>query len=282
MVRNPYYSPLRYPGGKRILVPSIKEILKKASLDNITYIEPYVGGGGVALNLLFTGIAKEIHINDFDFAIYSFWKAILEQTDRFIEIISNIPVTIDEWHKQKEVYENKDNNDYFKVGIATFFLNRTNRSGILKGGVMGGQEQKSKYKIDCRFNKLPLLERIKRIGSYKSKIHVYNFDALELLREKQEIFSNDSFTFLDPPYYNKGAELYENHYSHNDHLELASTITNILLNKNWILTYDNTPEIINMYEEFHHDYYSLKYTAGKKKTGKEIMVLSKSIAKYMD
>ena len=130
------YSPLRYPGGKSALFSLVENIIKENNLgDNVIYVEPFAGGAGVALSLLLLEKVKKIIINDFDIAIYSFWRSILDETDRFTRKIASIPLTIEEWRKQKAIYSNKDSGR-FELGFATFFLNRTNRSGILNAGLI--------------------------------------------------------------------------------------------------------------------------------------------------
>ena len=169
-----YHTPLRYPGGKAKFAPKIKSIIENNDLHG-HYIEPYAGGAGVALDLLFNGVCTDIHINDLDLAIYHFWKSITEETEDFIRLVSKTDVTIEEWHKQKEILK-QDDISPIERGFAAFFLNRTNRSGILKGGVIGGLQQLGNYKLDCRFNKETLIKRIQKIGSLSNKIHVYNQD----------------------------------------------------------------------------------------------------------
>ena len=147
------YSPLRYPGGKSKLAPFVSLAIKKANLQNPVYIEPFAGGAGTALELLFNGIVDEIVINDYDKAIYSMWRAILTNTRKFIYFIENTPLNDVEWRKQKKIYTTQNKKYSIELGFATFYLNRTNRSGILSAGPIGGHNQTGNYLIDARFNK---------------------------------------------------------------------------------------------------------------------------------
>ncbi|HCT0556890.1 TPA: DNA adenine methylase, partial [Staphylococcus pseudintermedius] len=222
-------SPLRYPGGKAKLYNKVKDIIQaNYSKELPIYFEPFAGGGGLALKLLSKGIVRKIHINDFDRAIYAFWYSILYYTEDFCKKISETEVSISEWEKQKEIYLDSEKRNIFDLGFATFFLNRTNVSGILKAGVMGGKQQNGNYKIDCRFNKERLISQIKEIAIFKSKIEISNYDIFELL--KTDILNQeDIFVYYDPPYVNKGNQLYKNAFSRKDHEKLASQI---LSNKN--------------------------------------------------
>ncbi|EGQ2750573.1 DNA adenine methylase [Staphylococcus pseudintermedius] len=267
-------SPLRYPGGKAKLYNKVKDIIQaNYSKELPIYFEPFAGGGGLALKLLSKGIVRKIHINDFDRAIYAFWYSILYYTEDFCKKISETEVSISEWEKQKEIYLDSEKRNIFDLGFATFFLNRTNVSGILKAGVMGGKQQNGNYKIDCRFNKERLISQIKEIAIFKSKIEISNYDIFELL--KTDILNQeDIFVYYDPPYVNKGNQLYKNAFSRKDHEKLASQI---LSNKNkYIITYDNVELIHNIYKENLVELININYSTGNTKKAEEILIYSKS------
>lgn len=271
-----FFSPLRYPGGKGILAPYFQKVIEENNLQDGEYIEPYAGGAGVALSLLFQEFVSDITINDLSYPIYSFWHSILNKTDEFCEMINQTQVTIDEWKNQKYVMENQKEFSLFEIGFSTFFLNRTNRSGIISGGVIGGTNQKGKWKIDARFNKEDLVNRIKKISMYKDRIQVYNMDAGDLIRKVIPQSPSNTLCYFDPPYYNKGRDLYENYYEDKDHEELSILIKNSIEN-NWIVTYDNTQEIIDLYKECRHHIYSLSYSAATRYRGSEIMIYSNDL-----
>lgn len=276
MINTP--SPLRYPGGKTILYEKIKQVLKNNNINEAIYIEPFAGGAGLALKLLFNGDVKNIIINDYDYAIYSFWHCILYNTEQFCEKVKNTNVTIEEWKRQKEIYNNQVEYTMNEVGFATFFLNRTNRSGIIKGGPIGGKNQEGKYKIDCRFNKDVLIKKIEKISSYKSKIKIFNYDVNKFIRyviNRQK--SNNLFIYFDPPYINKGPELYKNHFRDMEHKELANNIKTKLIEKKWIITYDNVQKVNKLYKEFYRKEFNLRYSAGNNREGKEIMIFSNQL-----
>lgn len=268
-----HYSPLRYPGGKTSLFPFFDKVIKENGLRNVTYIEPFAGGAGAALALLFLEKVENIVINDLDKAIYSFWKSAIFDSARFIKKIHSTPVTITEWKKQRKIYNNPKAGQ-FNRGFATFFLNRTNMSGILDGGPIGGIDQKGKWKIDARFNKEGLAERIRQLALYKNRIEVCNKDGIELIGEY--LNKKNTFIYLDPPYFDKGATLYLNHYKKDNHEALAKQ-----LNKNpdafWLLTYDNKVEIKSLYPDRRFFNFSLNYNAYESRKGKEIMILSDAL-----
>lgn len=271
-----FTTPLRYPGGKGKLTNYVSKLIEINGLDGCDYVEPYAGGAGVAINLLLTGKASNVHLNDLNKAIFCFWQSILENTDKFCSLIDATPVTMTEWYKSKEIIANQDNYSTLDIGFATFFLNRTNRSGILLGGVIGGKEQSGKWKLDARFNKPDLINRIQVISSKKANIHIYNQDAKVFLDDVVSQFKTNTLIYLDPPYYVKGKGLYQNHYGHEDHLNIASTIKKN--NKHpWIVSYDNTEEINDMYSGLRKVEYGINYSAQSRYQGPEVIFFCDSI-----
>ncbi len=271
--RQKFYSPLRYPGGKAGLSSFFFDVLDDNEIYDCTYVEPYAGGAGAALTLLILERVNRIIINDLDRSIYSFWKAILQKTDEFVEKIIKTDVTIKEWEHQKKIY-NEKRSSILNRGFATFFLNRTNRSGIIEARPIGGMEQKGKWKIDARFNKENLIERIERISLYKNRITLSNIDGIELMKK---VYKKPSIlVYIDPPYYQKGDTLYLNHYNSKNHVSLAK-----FLNKkskfNWLLTYDNVPEIKALYPARDKVTFSLIDHANKTRKSKEILIKSDSL-----
>ncbi len=270
-------SPLRYPGGKSKFAPYVASIMKNNNLDKGHYVEPYAGGAGVAFELLFTDIVSHIHINDLDPAIHLFWDAAINDTSHFIEILEATPITMDQWFYWRDVMNNKVSATNTEIGFATLFMNRTNRSGILKAGVIGGKAQNGQYELGDRFKKDVIAERIKRIASRRSQISIYKQDALELLDHCDQILPKNSLIYLDPPYYVKGQGLYRNFYSHEDHVAIANKLMSEDFKSQWIVSYDATPEIYSIYEGCQSRNYELSYTAQNKYQGQEVMFFCKDI-----
>jgi len=268
-----YYSPLRYPGGKGKIANYIKLLLECNYLLDGYYVEPYAGGASVAIDLLLNEYVTEIHINDIDRAVFSFWHTVLNDTERLCERISNATLSIDEWKKQRDIYRNAEDHSTLEVGFATFYLNRTNRSGILTAGVIGGLEQDGQWKIGARFKKDNLIKRITNISGHKGRIHLYNEDAIALTKRLTRVLPGKTFYYLDPPYYGKGKELYVNYYSHQDHVDIANTIFN-LEDKYWLISYDNVNVIREMYCQFRQQQFTLNYSATEPKKGSEVLIFS--------
>ena len=270
-----FATPLRYPGGKGKFSHFIEKIFEANSLLDGHYVEPYAGGAGVALELLLHEYASRIHINDVDPAVHAFWESAVNHTEDLCRLIHDTQVTMETWHRQRHILANLEQHSVTEIALATFFLNRTNRSGILKAGVIGGKAQSGKWKLDVRFNKDNLIPRIELIGRYRHRIHVYNLDAVALLRNVTPSLPEKTLIYLDPPYYVKGSGLYRNFYEHKDHVLIAKTLEDV--KHPWIVSYDDTEEIREIYKPYRQDKYFLSYTAQEKRKGSEVMIYGPTI-----
>ena len=268
---NKFVSPLRYPGGKLKVVDYIKRLFEVNDLMDGTYIEPYAGGASVALTLLFSEYATRIKINDIDRSIYAFWYSVLNETDSLCRMITDTPVTMVQWYAQREVQAHKEEAELLELGFSTFFLNRTNRSGILSGGVIGGKEQTGNFKIDARYNKADLIGRIESIADYADRIDLTSMDAVELIKSIKKP-TEKTFCYLDPPYYVKGRDLYLNYYNDDDHKAIAKAIKKY--KGKWIISYDAVDFIRELYKKYRQKEYYLSYSAGNPAKGREIVVYS--------
>lgn len=268
-----FYSPLRYPGGKGKLSFYIRLLIENNFLTGGHYIEPYAGGSSVALSMLFNEYSSEIHINDIDYNIFCFWDSVINSNDLLCEMIEKTELSIENWKIQKSIQASPRNFKRIEVGFSTFFLNRTNRSGILNAGVIGGKKQLGYWKMNARFNKPELILRIQRIARYKDRINLYNLDAIDFINSIKTKLPYKSFYYFDPPYYKKGKELYLNYYNHSDHIKIANHIHS--LNESfWLVSYDNDENINKLYSKYRQKVYDLNYHAGKASVGSEILVFS--------
>lgn len=269
------YSPLRYPGGKSKIAPLIRLIIEKTGSSDITYIEPFAGGAGVALSLLIEGVVDQVVINDYDKAIYSFWRALKEAPQELIDLIEHTPLTIDEWKHQKDIYSTQNKRYSVELGFAAFYLNRTNRSGILSAGPIGGYNQTGNYGMDARFNRDALIGRIQEIAKYKSQLVVYNKEIRSFISGVIPKYQANAFVYFDPPYFENGQRLYKNFFSPTDHTDIALSIINGV-NCPWVITYDDVPELRGIYSNYVQRRYNLNYSAANKGKGSEIIIFKDS------
>ena len=269
-------SPLRYPGGKAKLFPFFARLIEANQLFGCEYIEPYAGGAGLAIKLLVDGFVDRIAINDLDVGIYSFWSSVFRAPDAFCELIEKTPVTIDEWFNQKKIWSECSGEDFVKKGFATFFLNRTNRSGIIGGaGPVGGFKQSGEWKIDARFNKSSLIENIKSLARLANKVSLANQNAIDFVKPKLKN-KNRALIYLDPPYYKKAQKLYTNFYNHDDHIAIAKMLLQSRSAK-WVVSYDQAPQLRLAYSQVRCIQYHLNYSAAVKTVGAEFIFLSDAL-----
>lgn len=270
------YSPLRYPGGKSRLYSHVSMIIKDNYKDKPVYVETYCGGFGIGIKLLLNNEVSGVILNDYDYCIYSFWKCVSSTKlhKKFMSKIHSTPITIEEWKIQKNIYMNYEDYSMLEVGFATLFLNRTNRSGILKAGPIGGYHQDGNYKIDCRFEKARITDLINQIYAMRSKISVKNEDATTLISKLDKSRTDILFNF-DPPYVSAGPSLYKNSYDKNDHIELSNTLKTI--KNRWLLTYDDHPLIKKLYSKENINEFTLRYSVQNKIVATELIVYSKNL-----
>ena len=269
-------SPLRYPGGKQKLAPFVSEIITQNNLVGGHYAEPYAGGAGAALELLLTNQVGVIHLNDSSYPIYCFWHSVLTEPDLFCRRILSATMTVEEWGRHKSIVKEPDGKDMLDVGFSTFYLNRVNRSGVITGGLIGGNNQEGNYKMDARFTRNELIRRVESIAARALSIRIHNLDAEAYIRNYLPTLPENSLVYYDPPYFEKASGLYLNFYKKQDHARLASVIQSEFRCK-WILSYDNAEEIIALYNSRRHFTYDLQYNASKVYKGKEVFVFSDSI-----
>jgi DNA adenine methylase len=270
-----YASPLRYPGGKGKLANYIKLILLQNGLVGADYVEPYAGGASVGMSLLFEDYAGHVYINDLNRGVYAFWQAVLANADELCARIEAVQVTIREWEHQREIHRDVSSS-CMDLAFATFFLNRTNRSGIVSGGVIGGLDQRGPWKIDARFNKLALVRRIRKIHRFRSRITLTQIDAVRFLPRWCEPSQRTALVFLDPPYFVKGEGLYDNFYTEADHASIAQLVRR--LRHPWLVSYDAAPEILRLYAGETGRRYVLSYSAAARHRGSEVMFSSSDLS----
>ncbi|MFC4052469.1 DNA adenine methylase [Actinomadura syzygii] len=270
-----YASPLRYPGGKGKIANFLKILIIQNDLSGVRYVEPYAGGASIALSLLFEGYVSQVHINDLNRGLHAFWNSVLTCPDRLCAKITSAPLSMEEWEKQRNIYLDPDT-EGIDLAFSTFYLNRTNRSGIISGGVIGGNEQTGQWKIDARFNRESLVARVNKIAERAPDITLSMLDAIDLIKKEKQT-RQGGLLYLDPPYYFKGARLYDNFYTHEDHVKVSHEIQ--IHPGPWVVSYDAVPEIMQLYEQCNSTQYFLNYSAAKADKGMEVMFFSKDLSR---
>ncbi|EXI76528.1 MAG TPA: DNA adenine methylase [Candidatus Accumulibacter phosphatis] len=265
-------SPLRYPGGKGCLSDFLSDLLEINQLIGCDYFEPYAGGAGAGLNLLCTGRVRAVHINDADPRVHALWCALLDENERFIDQIQSVTLNVEEWRRQHAICAAGDSVDRFALGFAAFYMNRCNRSGVLKGaGPIGGLHQSGEWRLDARFNRVDLVARVRVLGELRDRIHVTGLDAIEFLKQEFPVDRARAFVYADPPYLVRGRKLYLNGYGPGDHAELARYLgTQRVLP--WLVSYDDEPLIRDLYAEHQIDILPIRYSLQRKRAAHELLI----------
>lgn len=271
-----HLTPLRYPGGKAHLGRFFADLVRVNGLSDGAYVEPYAGGAGVGVSLLLGEYVDAVWINDLDPAVWAFWHSVIHADSELRRRIETTPLSLPERARQKAIYRRGLEAGVLPLGFAFFYLNRTNRSGILDGGAIGGKRQKGEWKIDARFNREELSDRVRRIARYRSRLHLYNDDALIFLQTVLERLPRRSLIYLDPPYYDKGRHLYANYYTTNDHRTIATTVKR--LTRPWVVSYDDHYQTRRLYAGYPSRRYRLSYSARDKRQGAEVMFFARDVA----
>lgn len=275
-----YASPLRYPGGKASLTRFLVDTIDLNNLHGCAYYEPYAGGAGAALGLLKLEVVSELYLNDADRRVHAFWRSALHANERFADRIRTVPLTIEEWHRQHDICAHPGSHAQFDVGFAAFFMNRCNRSGILTGsGPIGGYGQAGEWRIDERFNRDALVERILILAHMKSRIHVSCEDAIDFLpsRLPRGRGRRRVFVYLDPPYVNNGQRLYLNAYKPEDHARMAHYL-DAQSALQWVMSYDNSDLVRQLYAMHNVSLMPIRYTLQEKRSARELIIAPHRLA----
>lgn len=261
------------PGGKSKLGRFVSELFKANGLVDGTYAEAYAGGAGAAIHLLIRGYAKRIALNDINHGVVAFWRAVLNHNEKFAQSIEKVPLTVKEWDRQKAIYSSEWRG--FDFGFAFFYLNRTNRSGIMNAGVIGGRKQTGNYLIDARFNRQELAERVRTLGRFRHAISITRSDALEFVDEMTEAKVRKLLFYFDPPYFGKGRALYTDFYTAEDHASISARVRRLA--QPWLMTYDDCPQIRTLYRGCRMMESELSYSARDVRRGRELVMVSKGL-----
>ena len=268
-----FLSPLRYPGGKGLLLDFISSVIQDTTAGETRYVEPFAGGAAVALGLMSREIVGYVTIGDLDPAVAAFWRSAFYRSEEFVERIRACDVTIDAWHEHWDVLNSSDIGDELQLGFAAFFLNRTNRSGILRARPIGGLTQNGDWKLDCRFNKDDLIRRIRYLAKFGHRVDIYEGDACDLLNDLHDINSERLFIYADPPYLMKSADLYLDEMSLDAHVSFARRLRHHF--RYWMVSYDQDCRVGDrLFPNERMVEFSIRHSASRAHVGSEVAIFS--------
>jgi len=249
------------------------EIRRLNELGDRSIAEPFAGGAGASLSLLFMEETPEIYINDADPAIHDFWWTLVHRPEPFLDLLRSRRVSMTEWRRQRDVYRQRGRVSRLRRGFSAFYLNRCNRSGvIMNGGPIGGVKQTGKWKLGARFNKAELARRCEKVAEYRDRVTVSDRDGIKFI---ESLDSDSVHFFIDPPYFGKGRTLYLSELDEAYHTALADRLRE-MPDAAWVLTYDDCPEIRRMYRGWANvRSFAIRYVASQRRDGDELLITPK-------
>ena len=246
-------SPLRYPGGKRKLVPLIADLFTRAKTPIELLVEPFAGGSSVAISFLEAELAEQIALSDSDELVAAFWKTVFsKEAERLVEKLDGAEVSLAEWDRLRHSQPETDLDRAYKC----LFLNRTSFSGILNeaAGPIGGRGQTSDYPIDCRFNIDGISTRILELSKLRKRVRFVRHQSYtktigDLSKTKlAKTRPGNIFWYLDPPFFEKATKLYRHSFSGMGHVRFKKHLAGKIFG-NWLLSYDDVAHARAMYSE---------------------------------
>jgi DNA adenine methylase len=264
----------RYPGGKSKLRNSISEHLNVyANKLDLEYREPFFGGGSVGLKFISDNPQwKKVWINDKDLGVANLWTSVIRFPNELKKMVQDFKPSIEIFDKYKlELLSNstvsQNASEIVLHGFKKLAIHQISYSGLgtKSGGPLGGREQKSKYKIDCRWSPDYICKKIDKLHNQFSKLEIKHQSCTSFDFEDLVNSTENSFIYLDPPYYIKGNELYQFGFTKEDHKKMADVLK--YTNHPWILSYDDCPEVRRLYSwaEINIIYVNYSITATKDK-----------------
>jgi len=272
----PSVTPLRYPGGKTWLLPYVMEYLRFHNIQLGTIIEPFAGSASISIGLLKRGLADKAYLSESDPLLVAFWRTVFNNNSEFLEAVRSLEISMETWYDFRKYLARDASLKYREIELALAFLfyNRTNYSGIIKAGPIGGRRQLSENKLQCRFNVTGIIRKIQALSDLGDKVKIELYDGIEFLRKIGRMYEDDPiFIYVDPPYYKAGKVLYRDYFTDKQHEELADVLDNIT-EYPWLVSYDDSEFIRKLYSKSHLQYVYTDYQAGNLKRGMKELLLS--------
>lgn len=246
----------RYPGGKSKLKKVISKHLSiYASENGLEYREPFFGGGSIGIEFLsmFSNRRRKIWINDKDSGIAALWTSVIRYPDLLKTMVIEFIPSVEAFYQYRDILTSISENlsseqEIAKYGFMKLAVHQISYSGLgtKSGGPLGGKKQGGKYKIDCRWSpeyicgKIDFLHRLLNEADVRGN-QCANLDFMDLIKDQER-----AILYLDPPYYEKGNDLYQYGFLESDHVRMANALRET--NHAWLLSYDDCQEVRDLYD----------------------------------
>lgn len=248
-------SPLRYPGGKSRAIGKIWPLVP----DYREFREPFVGGGSVFLAAKQELPDRQYWINDLNTDLFHFWEQTRTNLGPLVEAVRQIQrATEDGCQLFNSYQDNWHDLDDFERAVRFFVLNRISFSGTVDSGGYSNQAFHKRFTASS-------IDRLARLQPLMQNVRISNLDYRALL----EAPGDEVFIFLDPPYYSTtNSRLYGKDgdlHTGFDHQAFAKNMR--ACQHRWLITYDDCPEIRELFAFAHLQPWSLQYGMNNYKQG---------------
>lgn len=245
---------IRYPGSKAKLAKELFQMfppelhsLWSQSL-GFEYREPFFGAGAVGFDVLqMISHSCTAWLNDADPGMVALWRSVQTNPQRLCDMIHTFKPSAEKFYEYKE-QDDAEIADEVERGFVKLALHRLSFSGLgyRAGGPIGGAtQQSSKYNVSCRWNPERMISDVvslhKRMKRFRGRVRITCGDFMPLIADAPK----GSFIYLDPPYYDKGPQLYKFSMTHDDHVRLANALREC--KATWVLSYDDHDAIRELY-----------------------------------
>jgi DNA adenine methylase len=268
----------RYPGGKHRLSGAITQRLTALCTEDTTeYFEPCFGAGNVGITFLSQNPKiKSAWINDRDPGVACLWNAVIHSPGELIEKIKRFTPSVSAFDGFKsQLLGIPEEFDPYNVEVGfmklAVHLMSYGALGTRAGGPLGGKKQESKDAVDSRWSAEYRCRRVEELHRLLTSIDLIGggCTCLDFFHPLMEA-SRASIVYLDPPYFDKGNDLYQFPFSQTDHERLANILR--VAHFPWVLSYDDHPEVNEMYRGTLIQPIPAKYTVGSVRQKTELII----------
>lgn len=265
----------RYPGSKIKLRDKIIDKLRPWLDKGLEYREPFFGTGSVGFSLMAgKPVGRTYWFNDLDYGIMSLWWSVMQRPRELKRLATLFEPSVPAFEEfkvqlQADCRMQRDC-DTILNGFMKLAAHQMSYSGFgeMAGGPIGGQGQDTaKYKIGCRWHPENICKKI----DYYSAL-LLRSNVILSCQDFTTLFNGPKVAavYLDPPYFVAGPAAYKHSFSALDHERLADTLKQT--HHKWVLSYDDVPEIRELYSWAKIETIDASYSIVKPKKVSELLI----------
>ncbi len=257
---------VKWAGGKNSLIPQITKYypfeLKNGFIER--YIEPFVGGGAVLIDILQKYEIKEAYAFDINIDLINCYNVIKNNVEELINELDKKEknfIALNDEERQNYFYDIRAEynsyklNDKLDVKRASefIFLNRTCFNGLYRVNKDG------KFNVPCGKYKNPTICDSNNLRNLSELIKNVIFEYGDY-RKSEKYVNNNTFVYFDPPYRPLSATSGFTSYTKEDfnddnQKELAQYYNKLSLKNAKLMLSNSNPKNVNENDNFFEDIY---------------------------